>query len=241
MPQQRSEPAAFADAPPRVVERVTAPIDRDEVRRYLGYPKGARPAGRIEATLDHWIGAAADRAAPRAAYRVFRVADAGRRHLRLETPDGTVEFTGAIGEFLGPVTRVAVFIATAGPAVEQLAAELLRQGDALGGLVVNAVGSERAEAAEAAVIAELQVEADPAGVALTLPYSPGYCGMSITEQRKLFAALDGGRVGVSLSPDCLMTPLKSVSGLIGLGPADPIRQQGSPCDRCTLHTCAMRR
>jgi hypothetical protein len=241
MPQPRTEPAAFADAPPRVVDRVTAPIDRDEVRRYLGYPKGARPAGRIAEALDRWIGEAARRAAPRAAYRVFRVADAGRRHVRLETPGGAVEFTGAIGEFLGPVTRVAVFIATAGPGVEKLASELLRQGDTLGGLVVNAVGSERAEAAEAAVIEELQAEADPAGLALTLPYSPGYCGMAITEQRKVFTALDGGRVGVTLTPDCLMTPLKSVSGLIGLGLAGPIRQQGSPCDRCNLHSCAMRR
>jgi hypothetical protein len=242
MPPTHIEPAAaFTDVAPRIVDRVTAPVDRDEVRRYLGYPKGIRPTGRIEQALDHWIGEASRRAAPRAAYRVFRVADASRRHIRLDTPCGPVEFTGAIGEFLGPVTDVAVFIATAGPAVEKLAAELLRQGDALGGLVVNAVGSERAEAAEAAVIEELQTAAAPQGLALTLPYSPGYCGMAITEQRKLFAAMDGCRVGVTLTPDCLMTPLKSVSGLIGLGPIGPIRQQGSPCDRCNLHSCAMRR
>jgi hypothetical protein len=241
MSQPPTEPADLASTQPRVISHVTVPIDRDEVRRYLGYPRGARPTSRIDAALNQWIDDASRLAQPRAIYQVFRVADASRRHLLLLTSASTVEFAGAIGEFLGPVTHVAVFIATAGPAVERRAADLLRQGDGLGGLVVNAVGSERAEAAEAAIIEQLRVEVGRTGQALTLPYSPGYCGMAITEQRQLFGILDGSRIGVSLTEDCLMTPLKSVSGLIGIGPASPIQEQGSPCTRCELHSCAMRR
>jgi hypothetical protein len=225
----------------RLVGPVMTPVQPGEVRRYLGYPEGARVNGRVEELLGRWMAEAGRRAAPRAIYRVFRVADIGKRSVRAETPQGPVEFTGAIGEFLGPVQGLAVFVATAGPDVERLAAELLRRGDRLAGLIVNAVGAERAEAAEFAMIEELTARAAPAGLGLTLPYSPGYCGMALMEQRKLFAALDGGRVGVSLTPDCLMTPLKSVSGLIGLVPADLVSRHGSPCDRCELRHCAMRR
>jgi hypothetical protein len=233
--------AAFPDRRPRLVGPVTSPVNPDEVRCYLGYPEGASPGGRVEDLLGRWVAEAGARAAARATYAVFPVADSGRRWVRAETPRGPVEFRGAVGEFLGPAEWLAVFIATAGPDVERLAADLLHRGDRLAGLVVNAVGAERAEAAEAAVVHELTARARPAGLGLTLPYSPGYCGMALTEQRSVFAAVDGSAVGVTLTPDCLMVPLKSVSGLIGLGPAGLVAGHGSPCDRCELYHCAMRR
>ena len=216
-------------------------MDRAEVLRYLGYPAHATPSRRLEDALDCWIPEAKRLATPRAIYVVLPIAELSRRSLRLQAADGITEFNGAIGEFLGASRRVAAFIATAGVEVERLASKLMREGDDLAALVVSAAGAERAEAAEAVVLDELREQANPAGWAPTLPYSPGYCGMELTEQTKLFALLGPQNVGVTLSPDCLMCPLKSVSGLIGLGPADEIKAYGSPCDRCDMHNCDMRR
>jgi hypothetical protein len=241
----RIEPMPSSKTPSSGRLRLVGPvaaINPDEVRRYLGYPKGVRASARVEEVLGRWIaeGRPAGGAAgglPRPPRRRPRQAPGTGGRAR-----GPVEFTGSIGKFLGPVAWLAVFLATAGPDVERLAADLLRQGDRLAGLIVNAVGAERAEAAEFAVLAELTALAGPAGLGLTLPYSPGYGGMALAEQRKVIAALDGGGlVGVSLTPDCLMAPLKSVSGLIGLGRADLVARHGSPCDRCDLHNCATRR
>jgi cobalamin-dependent methionine synthase I len=136
---------------------------------------------------------------------------------------------------------MAAFIATAGPDVERLASELMRQGDELAAMIVNAVGAERAEAAEAMVIEQLREQAQKHGFAPTLPYSPGYCGMALAEQHTLFSLFGDFDVGVTLTGSCLMRPLKSVSGLIGLGPAERVLAFGSPCDRCELYNCAMRR
>ena len=55
-------------------------------------------------------------------------------------------------------------------------------------MVLNAVGAERAEAAEAVVIDQLRQQSREAGLAPTLPYSPGYCGMPLTEQKKIIFA-----------------------------------------------------
>lgn len=225
----------------RSVEGVDEPIDRNEVLRYLGYPEGVAPNERIAGILDDWIDQASRIAAPRAIYRVLPVVDKNRKSLRVETTAGFTEFRGAIGEYLGPSLSIAVFIATAGPQVERLASKLLREGDDLGAMVLNAVGAERAEAAEAVVIRQLREMAGPAGLAPTLPYSPGYCGMKLVEQRKLFSLLDTQWVGVTLTPDCLMQPIKSVSGLIGLGLAADVVTTGSSCDRCEHHNCNMRR
>lgn len=224
-----------------VVGPVTTPVNLDEVRRYLGYPKNVVCNPRVQEILGRWVATASALAEARAVYEVFPVAEIDRRHVRIRTPGGDVTFHGAIGEFLGAVRWLAVFVATAGPEVERLAAGRMLAGDRLAGLVVNAVGAERAEAAAALVQADLAARAASAGLVLTLPYSPGYCGMAITEQRTLFAAVDPSPVGVRLSPDCMMVPLKSVSGLIGLGEAGVIAPHYSPCERCSHHNCAMRR
>jgi hypothetical protein len=226
---------------PRFVDRVDEPIDRFEVLRYLGYPEGVAPNARITGILDHWIDEASRIATPRAIYRVLPVIDKDRKSLRVETAAGLTEFRGAIGEFLDSSLSIAVFIATAGPQVEQLASKLLREHDDLGAMILNAIGAERAEAAEAVVIRQLREAAQPAGMAPTLPYSPGYCGMKLVEQRKLFSLFDTQRVGVTLTPECLMQPIKSVSGLVGLGLAEDVVAFGSPCDRCELQNCNMRR
>ncbi len=226
---------------PQRIDHVSAPVDLGEVLRYLGYPAGVEPNLHVQRVFDEWIGKAARRAAPRAVYRVFSVIELRPRGMRLRTPAGEVEFHGAVGEFLGPAECVAAFIATAGPAVERLASELMHEGDHLAAMIVNAVGAERAEAAEAMVIEQLRQQAQEHAFAPTLPYSPGYCGMALTEQRTLFRLFGDLDTGVTLTDSCLMRPLKSVSGLIGLGPADLVTAFGSPCDRCELYTCAMRR
>jgi hypothetical protein len=111
---------------------------------------------------------------------------------------------------------VAAFIATAGPEVEHLASELMCERDELAAVIVNAVGAERAEAAEAAVIQLLREQARPDDYAPTLPYSPGYCGMALVEQRKLFALFEGETVGVILG--CAKVGLFALIAVVLIGP-----------------------
>jgi hypothetical protein len=103
------------------------------------------------------------------------------------------------------------------------------------------VGSERAEAAELAAIEDLRLRAAETGRGLTLPHSPNYCGMAITEQRTLFSVINAATVGVSLTSECLRRPIKSVSGRIGIGPAHAVENNGSLRHRCERKHCNMRR
>ncbi len=234
-------PDKLFDREPQTVEGVDEPVDRSEILRYLGYPKGVSPKDRIGEEIDRWIAEGSGLAQPKATYIVLPVTDKGPRWLRVETSIGTTEFKGAIGEFLGGALGVAVFIATAGPQIENRASELLREHDGLGAMVLNAVGAERAEAVEAVVINQLRQQAHKAKIAPTLPYAPGYCGMPLTEQKKLFAIFDNQNVGVTLTDSCLMQPIKSVSGLIGLAKTQDLEIFRTPCERCELHNCNMRR
>ena len=226
---------------PQLIDGITEAVDTGEVLRYLGYPAGRAPSTRVGEKLAYWMEQACQRATPRATYVVLPVLENGAHRLRVRTASGEVEFTGAIGQFLGMSQLVQVFVATAGPGVEALASKLLAEGEELAAMIVNAVGAERAEAAEAAVIDRVRQQVDSIGFSPTLSYSPGYCGMALTEQRKLFAVLDETVTGVVLTPECLMRPIKSVSGLVGLAPAEEVDAFGSPCERCELYNCNMRR
>jgi hypothetical protein len=231
----------LGDGWPRGIGSVVPEVNTNEVLRYLGYPAGVRPRGPLAEQLEDTIGQAARWSRPRAIYAVFPVEAIDRRSVRLRAAGGAVEFAGAIGEFLGPVDWVAAFIATAGGELEREGSQAQGRGDPLTGLIYNAVGSERAEAAATVVSEELRFLVGGLGLAPTLPYSPGYCGMALDEQRSLFALFGNETAGVSLTPSLLMQPIKSISGLIGIGPAAEVQQRGSPCDRCELWTCQMRR
>lgn len=224
------------------IDHVAAPVDEGEVLRYLGYPSGVAPSATLRTMLTVWISEAAQLAAPRATYLVLSVTRLDAHRLVAQSTDGqTVEFRGAVGDYLVAADCVAAFVATAGPAIEALASRLMCSGDPLAAMIVNAVGAERAEAAEAAILDELRAAGRPLGFSPTLPYSPGYCGLPLTEQRTLFKLFAGSDVGVTLTESCLMRPLKSISGLIGLGLSDRVAAFGSPCDRCELYNCSMRR
>lgn len=156
------------------------------------------------------------------------------------TLTGGQKIAGKVGEFLGEAPRAAVFVGTAGEQVVELARQAMRANDRVAGMALDAIGSHLAEAAVQRVFEELRGRLR-SGETLTLPYSPGYCGIPLSQQRALFTLIDAASIGVELLPTLIMKPLKSVSGIIGLGPSPQVTAYGNPCDRCPLADCRMRR
>lgn len=76
----------------------------------------------------------------------------------------------------------------------------------------------------------------------TLAYSPGYCGWHVSGQKKLFQFLKPDKIGITLNNSCLMTPLKSVSGVLVSGPSDIhiFDNNYSFCEECTTYSCKIR-
>ena len=221
-----------------IFDRMHLEPDRGEVLRYLGYPLGFAPDRRVMDRVAEAIHQARSRLRPRGAYVIHDIAASGRRSLTLRAG---VRFEGNIGEHIGRARRAAVMVATAGQEIIHLAEEAQREGDVLGSFIHNAIGSQAAEGAAEALMEDLRAKVDPDD-SLTLRYSPGYCGMRLTEQRKIFELVDAAAIGVELLPTLMMKPLKSVSGLVGIGPASELANAGlSPCEKCRLVDCKMRR
>lgn len=211
--------------------------DHAEVLRYLGYPAGAGPEERIGERMAPAERLARQRCRPRAVCSIYPVVEAAPRSL---TFDGGAVLTGPVGEFLHGAQRAAVFVATAGVEVVCLSEEAFAARDTLGGLLYSAIGSHLADAALGRLVVALGDTLGP-DEALTLPFSPGYCGISLSQQQTIFQLVDARLAGVELLPALVMKPVKSISGVIGMGPRSAVSACSNPCERCPRLDCSMRR
>jgi len=116
---------------------------------------------------------------------------------------------------------LALFAATIGETVSRKIEELFKENDPATACMLDGIASERTEAAAdrlATTFLDSLVERGSADSgSRVLPYSPGYCGWHITGQRKIFSVLKPEEIEITLSPTCLMSPIKSVSGVLVAG------------------------
>jgi cobalamin-dependent methionine synthase-like protein len=77
---------------------------------------------------------------------------------------------------------------------------------------------------------------------VTLTYSPGYCGWHISGQKKLFEYLHPEKIGITLNSSFLMTPVKSVSGVLISGKKEihRINNNFPFCAECRTKNCSER-
>ncbi len=175
---------------------------------------------------------------PRGIFRVDHVAALERRRIVLSSG---AAYEGAVGAFLKHSTMLATFVVTIGSAVERLSRGWLKAGKVMQGAIADAIASQCADAAGELLCNEVRRWAQERGCDTTPPYSPGYCGMTVRQQIPLFASLPTRRINVHRTASCLMLPVKSISGLIGIGPADQVSPGGYPCEACTHPHCMQRR
>jgi hypothetical protein len=134
--------------------------------------------------------------------------------------------------------KIAIFACTIGDAVYEKSRTLMKNNEMLHGYIYDIYGSLAVENAMDQVQNMLKLEMAVTGSGISNRYSPGYCGWNVAEQKKLFSLLPPGFCGISLSDSCLMQPIKSISGIIGIGPE--IRRNGYSCEVCDSSQCLYR-
>jgi hypothetical protein len=131
------------------------------------------------------------------------------------------------------------FISTAGSGPENLARTLIEEGQYLEGYIVDLIASSLAEATAQYVHDHLKELGARSGFKITNRYSPGYCGWKVNEQQKLFSLFPEGSCGINLSESSLMSPIKSVSGVVGAGAEVSFRDY--TCELCSMKDCFFRK
>ncbi len=132
----------------------------------------------------------------------------------------------------------ALFACTAGDAIYGESRSQIDQGEYLIGYIFDIYGSIAVEKAVDHIHSDLKERYHTKGMGVSNRYSPGYCGWSVEEQRKLFTLLPESLCGITINNSCLMNPIKSVSGIMGIG-KDIIFKEYT-CKRCEAAHCRYR-
>jgi len=221
------------------IKDIEIEIDKDEVCRYLGYRKDLGPNSSISSLIDEEMDEAYVLIQPLCFYQLMDIRRIRQPWVVLE--DGLTITSDVLSRVLARCHQVAIFVASIGWDLEERVAQLMKDGQMLMATILDAIGSEAAEKTACYLQDKVQEVATSNGLDITLRYSPGYCDWDITQQRVLFEAMDSSPLGVSLSEDCLMTPRKSVSGIIGLSRFKRYQLRYSPCRLCPKTDCQSRR
>lgn len=158
----------------------------------------------------------------------------------LTTGYATMDIGRIISRQLRGSSAFAFFVATAGMEFENLQEQLKAEGDMVNIFIADAMGSVIAEKTADCMELALQQTLASSGLKHTNRFSPGYCGWHVSQQHLLFSHFPTPQpCGITLSESSLMTPIKSVSGIIGIGAT--VRHLDYTCGLCDYKDCYKRR
>ena len=132
----------------------------------------------------------------------------------------------------------AFFYATISEQVEKESKEHISKGDLMEGYTLDLIGSEAAESVATIVHDTILSDVNGSGYKITNRFSPGYCDWDVKEQFMLFNLFENDQLPIHLNESALMKPIKSVSGLVGIG--IDVSFKPYSCAKCSDDKCIYR-
>lgn len=136
---------------------------------------------------------------------------------------------------------VTILLVTAGSRVNEASRKLMADGKQGQALAVDAIGSAMVVDLMKALTDKVFNEASERGYGTTLRVGPGYTGWHFDDQGTLFSFYDDYDIPVDMSDGIMMSPKKSLLGMVGLTPGGKAAPEIEPCRICDLKNCAMRK
>jgi hypothetical protein len=209
-------------------------ITTRDMELYLGFEPGNVPdpfPEMIEAAFSEAPGLFEIRTG----YRIMDTVQFHRDNHTTET-EGVIFSTGkVVFSQMQKAIRLAFFAGTAGQRVTERCRELNRLDESVYSYALDVMGSLVAGKSVDRMMDDLEADVSHSGCYISESYSPGYCDWDVSEQQKLFTFFPPGFLRITLSSSSLMSPVKSVSGIIGIGPE--MKRNGYQCHLCTDTSC----
>lgn len=219
------------------IERSKIRVNPEDIIQLLGSQEGAVDE-HASALVDEYIEKCARMMTPLAGYGlVDSVEVESSEEIAI---DGIRFQTGKIiHKMLKNSESYAFFLVTIGSEPECLARDLLANGEYLEGYITDLVASALVDSVADQVHEASRKLADSRGMKVTNRYSPGYCSWDVAEQQKLFKLFPENSCGITLSESSLMNPVKSISGIVGMG--SDVKFNEYTCEICPMKTCHFRK
>jgi hypothetical protein len=209
-----------------------------QIERFMGYKEGESHEV-ISDLVSDILEEAESICNMRAEYRIFKDIsfDDNKKTITIESI--SFDIKKIIYWQIKKSDSAALFLSTAGEEIGLRSKKSMKEGDLLRGYVYDVVGSEAVEAAAGLMQDRLEDKMKRLGSYITNRFSPGYCGWMVVEQHKLFSLMPDNYCGIRLTESALMDPIKSVSGIIGIG--KNVKRAPYTCSFCDMKNCIYKR
>ena len=155
-------------------------------------------------------------------------------HERLVLANGNRIGGGPVVQVIGGAAELIVAVCTVGPAVDRLIALAQKERQLFRMMILHELGAWAVDMVRQEWCRLLEEDLQAKGLRASAPLSPGESAWSVKDQAAIFSLLDTAEIGVSLSDSMIMTPIKSLSLIMGTGP-EPMGVEGaSNCDFCSI-------
>ncbi len=207
------------------------------IQAVLGYPESPLPAP-FDTYLEEALDFASRLTEIRAVSRMVEPVQFNHSKGSMMA-DGKLFLVGkAVCKELRKAEKLLFFVCTAGRLISEKSAALLKGEDPAKGYIYDLVGTYLTEAAGDRMQQLIREELSD-GDRITNRYSPGYCHWDVADQHQLFSLFPPAPCGVTLTQSALMYPVKSISGVIGIG--KEVTYRDYPCTLCQSVNCIYRR
>lgn len=144
-----------------------------------------------------------------------------------------------IGSSLYKADMFALFTATAGHRFQKWMDNYSYNNDILKQYIANCIGTIVVEKTTDQMQEAISSWSARHKLCHTNRYSPGYCGWNLKEQKKIFSLMNDYVCNISLTKCNMMYPVKSVSGIIGIG--KNVNYTNYSCQKCRHMKCSRRK
>ena len=212
-------------------------LDLAEIEYSLGYDSGAIPDTFIN-FINELTPQVLNLCEIRIGYKVIKLAINNIKKKGLKINDVYLNTDKIVARNLNKSEMILVFVSTLGYGIEKWIDQITAAGDRMKSYFVNTIASNVVENATELfhdyVVHKMKLD----GYFVTNRYSPGYCNWNVAEQKILFSLLPPNFCGVSLNNSAMMQPVKSISGIIGIG--KKVKYSDYMCNVCTSNDCTYR-
>ncbi|UCH83865.1 MAG: hypothetical protein JSW50_15735 [Candidatus Latescibacterota bacterium] len=193
-------------------------VSRTEVARYLGYGTHEIPP-RVLKMLEEIEDTAPSLLDPACAYRTMTNDEFFHSH------------------YVCHISAIVVCLVTIGSRLENVVTKYKLSGDLSHALILDSYGSAAAEAAADVAENMIREMIAKSGLKASPRFSPGYGGWNVAEQKWVFAAVEGEKMGVRITDGQMLVPRKSITFAVTIGDQPVDMRDAEVCEHCGMVNC----
>lgn len=183
---------------------------------YLKMSRKAEIPAQLKRELDQVLPLVEEAAKPDFSFNIYE--DIEVKYNGIILNGSRVFFSEDLAKTLNGSAAILAVATTMGSGLDELTEHFGDEGRLTAQAIVDAAGSAAVERMTTVLQGQLAEDYWEQGLKLTRRYSPGYGDFDLEYQPEVLELSEGYEIGISLTDNNMMIPLKSVTALIGLVP-----------------------